>query len=1180
MKQIITCASLCGWLLVQHVLAASYKDLPREQQKFKEMPKEDNRPFKEVLHNLETRYNVTFMYKSELISETLKVPVCRNCKSIESELNHTLKPGPLKYEKISDNFYVITPKNQKSEKQADQQSDGFYAVQPTLDNLTVASNKKTLAASSVAAGIARLQVTGTVSDNNGKPLPGVTVQQKGTTNSTATDANGNYSISVPDDNATLVFSSIGYLTREVAVNRQDKIDLRLTEEIRTLNDVVIVGYGAQSKRDVTGAISSVKSATISRNINADPTTALQGTIPGVQITQQGGTPGGAIRVRVRGTASMLSGANPLIIIDGFPALPTAFGTNSTDGISGLSQLNTEDIESIEVLKDAAASAIYGSRAANGVILVTTKKGKAGQSSVNISFSKGVTSATNRVKLLNGADYLTVVQKAADNRLNSGLSPITLNLIPQFVNNLSGYNLNVARQTNTDWIDQVLQSGMYNDLNVSGSTGTEKTQVYSSGSYRKETGIEIGRQFTRGSGRVSVQQSALHNILTIGANVSINYIENKNNGSQFATAQSRALPIYPIYAPNGTGYFNNGFVPQSTTAGTNTVFTRINTNDLIKTFRNNVITFLEARPLKGLVLRTEWGYDMQSTNEDVLLNPDIYPATARNNPSARGGGNGQTTTNRFSSLAWNTNNTITYTKLFGTDHRLTALGGASLLNQRNTGRTYVFEGIPILALKLAGSNFAVQSASESLFRFASIFSRVNYSFKDRYLLEGSVRQDGSSRFGPGKRNGTFGGGSFGWIASEENFFSDKLKQYINFLKLRASYGVIGNAELPGDFAYLSLATSTDSESSHGGNSGLAFNTIGNQDLRWESTAEANIGLDLELFKGRIRVSADLYNKKSSNLLLGSTLANSTGYLDNNYIFNVGSLRNRGAEIDINTKNISKGAFTWTSNFNISFNKAVVLKLQPRAPGATRINAVDGGNNRLVEGGTFGAYFLPVYAGVDPKTGNELIYEVDQPYLSQTGIARLTGNLLDATLATSSLANNRMLIKDKTPLPKFYGGLTNTFAYKGFELTGLIYFQYGNYILDEGERNQSYPAEQQSLRATMKNALTDPTIPLSYNSGLTIASTNTTRFLRDGSFMRLRNLQFGYTIPNRISKKYGVKNMRLFIAGQNLVTITKFPGWDPEVFTTGASNQTSNIGPGSTLYNLPQVKTLLAGINVNF
>ncbi len=1177
MRQTIACAALFGALFVQQVYSMPLAGSILLSREFQEGRKENTRLLKSVLLELETRYKVSFMYKSDLISETLEVPVCVNCQSIESELGYSLKPIGFKYEKISSNFYVITPKNYKKEKPADKSTSSLNSIQPGMDFPAVSGNQKTLSTENAASAIVDLQVSGTVADSEGGPLPGVTVQVKGTTAGTSTDKDGKYSINVPEASNTLVFSFIGYLGKEVAVNKQARIDVQLVKDNKSLEDVVIVGYGAQTKKMVTGSISSIKSAAISKNINADPTTALQGAVAGVQITQQGGTPGGAIRVRVRGTASMLSGANPLIIVDGFPAIATAYGNNSADGISGLSQINPEDIESIEVLKDAAASAIYGSRAANGVILVTTKKGKAGQSSLNVNFSKGVTSATNRVKLLNGTDYLTVVQKAADNRLNSGLNSVAFNLIPPFVNNLLGYNLQVAQQTSTDWIDQVLQDGMYNDVNISGSTGTEKTQVYASGSYRKETGIEIGREFTRASGRLSVQHNALSNLFTMGLNISTNYLENENNGSQFGTAQSRALPIYPVLAPNGAGYFNNGFLPLNQGAGTNTVFTRINTENMTKTFRNNAIAFVEARPLKGLSIRSEWGYDLQNNNDDALLKPDIFPATAKNNPgAARGGGNGQTSTRRFYSLAWNTNNTITYNKVFNSDHSITLLAGASLLSQRNSGRTYTFDGIPILSLDVAGTQFSVQSNTESSFRFASIFSRANYSYKEKYLLEGSVRRDGSSRFGPGKREGTFGGGSLGWIVSEEDFFRDNAS-FINFLKIRGSYGIIGNAELPGDFFYISLASSTDSESSHGGNSGLSFYTIGNKDLKWESTTESNIAMDIEFFKGRIRASVDFYNKESENLLLGSTLANSSGYLDRNYTFNVGSLRNRGFEIDINTRNISNKDFTWTTNFNISRNTAKVLKLQPVISGSTRINSVDGGSNRLVEGGVFGAFFLPVYAGVDTKTGNELIYEVDQPYLSQTGISRLSGNVLDATLGTN-LNNHRMLITDKTPLPDFYGGLSNSFTYKGLELTALFYYQYGNYILDEGERNQSYPGEQQSLRENVKEALTNNTLPLVYASPA--AGLNTTRFLRDGSFIRLRNLQLGYSIPTQFSRRYGIKSMRLFVAGQNLWTITKFPGWDPEVFTTGGLNQTANIGSGNTNYNLPQVKTLLAGININF
>ncbi len=1013
-----------------------------------------------------------------------------------------------------------------------------------------------------------------------EPLPGVNVVLKNTNVGTITDIDGQYSLNVPEpDDAVLVFSFVGYLTEEVPVGGQSEVNVVLAPDISKLGEVVVVGYGTQTQRELTGAISSVKSETVTQNINADPITALQGNTAGVQLTQAGGQPGGSIRVRVRGSASLLSSGDPLVVVDGIPVITSSFGSDPRNGISGLAEINPNDIASMEVLKDGAAAAIYGSRAANGVILITTKRGKAGQSNLTVDYQQGITTPTNRVDLLNGPELLAVNQRAWENTIFSGTGSEEFFPVPRNVDDARGYNADVAAATDVDWLDQVLRDGQFRSVNVSGSTGSEKTSVYSSVGYRKEEGIEIGRDFTRANARVNVNHSA-NDKLDAGINISLSYIKRDNPGGHFGTAQSSALPIFPIYRPNDPSLLFNGFNESDNDVGTNPIFYRDNYSDVTETYRSISNVYVDFKPLPGLSIRSEWGIDYQNNVNDSKFSSQLFP---QDNDGSKVGGNGKTNTRRFSTLAWNTNNTITYSRTFNEKHGLTALIGSSILNQESQGQTFVLEGLTFPTLPIANT-FERFSNSQSLFRFVSLFSRINYDYDGKYFVQGSVRRDGSSRFGPGQRFGNFAGGSVGWIFSEENFFRDNVGLF-SFGKLRASYGTVGNAELPNDFLWISLADVNDSEIGYGGFNGVAYGRIGNNALSWETTKQFNAGLDLGLLDSRISLTFDVYNKLSEDLLLGSRLANSTGYIERDYVVNVGSVRNRGVEFSISTTNVTTDNFRWTSGFNISRNQGVVIALTPPVNDEdTRIRSFNTGNVRLVEGGNFGAYYLPIWAGVDPVTGNELIYEVDQEYQDETGIARLTGNVLDAEALGGDIGRHRMILEDKTAMPDFFGGLTNSFQYRGFALDVLFYFQSGNYVLDEGEMDQSYPGEQQSLRAGLRDGLNVPvgefssTAPLIYESE--IRGNATTRFLHDASFIRLRNVRLSYDFPNLINPRFGVSGLQIYATGQNLLTFTKFPGWDPEVFNGDGDQQRANAGPGTIGYALPQVRTMLLGITVRF
>jgi len=1022
------------------------------------------------------------------------------------------------------------------------------------------------------------QVTGTIIDENGVPLAGANIVEKGTTNGTMSDFDGNYQISVNSSDAILVFSYLGYLKKEVVVNNQTTINVTLEEDSEGLDEVVVVGYGTQEKRKLTGAISSLDAQAISQNINADPVTSLQGQAAGVQVTQSSGQPGGAIRVRVRGSASLLSGGDPLVVVDGIPIITSSFGTNPNDGISGLAEINPNDIESMEILKDGAASAIYGSRAANGVILITTKKGTPGKSTVNVDFQTGINAPTNRVDLLNSSELRAVNQRGWENTAFSGTGSREFFPVPRDVNNYQGFNEEVAENTDVNWLDTVLRDGIFRNFNLSASTGTEKTTALMSLGYRDEEGIEIGRDFTRANARLNLNHKATDKF-DVGMNVSLSYVQRTNPGNHFGTAQSSALPFFPINRPSDPTLLFNGFNENSNSTGTNPIFSRNNYDDLTTTYRSISNVFGNYEILPGLNLRSEWGIDYQSNNNDSKSSAALVPESI-----GRIVGNGRTNTTRFSAIAWNTNNTLNYSKSFNNAHNLDVLVGSSILNQDNQGQTFVFEGLTFPSLPIANT-YDRTSNSISQFRFVSLFSRLNYDYKGKYLIQLSARRDGSSRFGPGNRFGNFGGGSLGWVFSEENFIKENLS-FLNFGKFRASYGTIGNAELPSNFLSLSLADVNDSEIGYAQFRGVAFGRIGNEGLTWETTKQFNLGLDLGFFDNRVDVTLDYYDKLSEDLLLESRLANSTGYLDRNYVFNVGSIRNTGVEFAINSRIIDGKDFNWSSSFNIAHNVGKVEQLTPPVNADdTKIKVFNTGDVQLVEGGNFGSYFLPVWAGVDPTTGNELIKEVDQAFLQETGIARLTGNVLDAEELGGDINRHRMVLQDKTAIPDFFGGLNNTFNYKGISLDILFYFQFGNYVLDQGERAQSYPGEQSSLRRNMIEGVDLPlgqfsqTNPLNYESR--ISGINTTRFLHDASFVRLRNVRLGYDFRNlRLKSDSKIPNLNVYISGQNLLTFTKFPGWDPEVFTGGGDQQRANAGPGSIGFLLPQARTIAIGINIGF
>lgn len=963
-------------------------------------------------------------------------------------------------------------------------------------------------------------VTGRVTDASGTGLPGVTVLERGTTNGTSTDSDGGFSLSV-QPGATLVLSSIGFGTQTVVVGDRTSLAVTLKSNATELGEAVVVGYGTQTKADVTGSVTQLSSKDVQNVPTVSFEQAIQGRTPGVQINQTSGKLGAGVQIRVRGSSSVTASNQPLYVIDGIPVTSQDVGSD-TEPLNPLADLNPNDIESITILKDAASSAIYGSRASNGVILVTTKQGRQGQTKVNLGYYVGTSETTRRRKFLNAEQYKALFTVAAEN--------MGYDAREEF----EGNGLDYDSPYDQKWSDEPFRRGKVSqyDLNVSG--GDAKTRFYLSTTFNDQTGIIIGNRYRRGSARINLDHS-ISEKLRVGLNLSLTRSVNDRtpNDNAFSNpVQLNALPpIQPKIDPatgqlnQNTLYYNNLLDLEKGTnrAGTYRSFSNIN---------------LTYKPIKDLTLRTEAGADFLNLNED------LYRAAGTQD----GGNTGYGYSNQVQVINYTTNNTATYLKTIGDDHTIEALAGFSF--QRSDAQETSAEGrgfpnpeftkVASAAIKTAGSG-SVRDG----FSFVSYFGRVNYAFQGKYLVSGSVRRDGSSRFGSNNRYGTFGAGSVGWIISEESFLKDNA--ILNLLKVRASYGLTGNAEI-GNFASRNLYGAL----AYADQAGIVPSTVvGNPNLSWENTAQTDIGLEFGFLDNRISGEVDVYEKKTTDLLLSRPLSYSNGYTS--VTENVGSLRNRGLEIALNTRNLD-GDFKWSTNFNVSFNRNKVTSL------AAPIQSQYLGSVR--EGQPIGVFYGRKYAGVDPENGDALYYNAD---------GSTTNN---AAMAALQVVGN--------PNPKYTGGITNNLSFKGVDLSVLGQFVYGNDIYNAAGLYQSVNGDyfdnqtvDQLNYWTPDNRNTRIPQPRLYDGNGTQVSS---RWVTGGSFFRVKNVTLGYNLPQSLVKKGSMASVRVYVSAQNLFTITNYDGYDPEVNT--AAFGAANYLIGHDFYTPPLAKTFLAGINVGF
>jgi TonB-dependent starch-binding outer membrane protein SusC len=1041
-------------------------------------------------------------------------------------------------------------------------------------------------------------------------LPGANVIVEGTSTGTVTDVNGNYSIEV-NAGATLVFSSVGYISERIVVGSQSVINVVMVPDITALDEIVVVGYGALSKRDITGAVTSVKSEQLTKVQSPSVDAMLQGQGAGIQVNQATGVPGGPVRVMIRGTSSISAGTEPLWVVDGIPINVNIGGEGSTRqgaiAQNPLASINPNDIESIEVLKDAAATAIYGSRGSNGVVLVTTKSGKTGVGGITVDYQTGVTQLAKTPAQMGFADRDQWLGLVNLSRANAGVAGnIQDNLGLLTVVNVGPSGLTSGDLANTNWFDEILHNqGSFQEANLSTNKAFDNGNSFFSVNYRKDNGILKNNDFERISFRANIEYEPVNNLRT-GVRLTGSYTNNQsvmNGGAPsgndavasggFSAATGEALPIFPVFAPGEDQVLFNPTSGMNLRATTNRSLFR-------SSFENyrllgGAYADYNIAAVKGLSVRTEVSADVAAGNSIFWAAADLRPKGL--NFAAQNFSNPRNT---------NVNLFATWARDFGPDHDINIVLGTESQRFSGIGANLFGEGIPGRNQEFGSPTAPIDRPPSAGFGgeryIRAYFSRANYKYKDRYLIGASFRRDGVSIFTPENRWSNFAALSAGWIISEEDFFQSL--SFINFLKLRGSFGQTGNQNVPMDVTFIG----TLDWPRYGNAAGTqVLRDVAVTDLTWETTNAYDLGIDFQMVDSRISGSIGYYRQDVVDLLFNVPVAPSAGLMfgGNSIWGNVATMRNEGFEFDINTINISKGNFTWSTNFNFTTNRNQLLNINEELD--ARGQGVAAGLTRNISGKPLSTFFVAEYAGIDPQTGIPYIHEIDRVLFNTTGETVKTGNVIPATSA--NIQNHRIL-QDKTGLPTFFGGLTNTFNYKGFELTALLTFQGGNWIYDNptvgrtqvglGNGNLytdligntwTEPGEVTRFPKLMWNNrfhINNDGLPqynangsFNNNQNFGIGGTNQAmdRNLFRGDFMRLRTLQVAYTLQQPMLNRLGLKGMRVFVSGNNILTVTAFPGWDPEILNLGNA-QARNLQQGSASAILPQMKTWMGGISITF
>lgn len=1023
-------------------------------------------------------------------------------------------------------------------------------------------------------------ITGTVTDqSDGKPLPGVSVRIKGGVGGSQTNSQGKYSLSVPQGATSLEFSYIGYTAQSIAISSENVVNAVLQANATELGEVIVIAYGTTTKESFTGSVGTVKAAELRDRPVTSVDKALQGTVPGLVVKSNSGQPGSAAQVRVRGVASINSNASPLYVIDGVPMDTqediSMLSISNNQSTNILSSLNSEDIESVTVLKDAASAALYGAKAANGVVIITTKKGKAGKTKIQAGATFGFSDlAVKQHELLNASEYFGVYWDANYKKyIDAGQAPAlaTTNANKETIRILgvNPYNTpnpyaaqgtlsnGAALNYDTDWRDEVLRTGKNKDYNVSFSGGSETTKFYVSGGYFDQQGIALASSFKRYSAKLNLENKAT-DFLTLGMYNTLSYTDQQapsggTNGSSLLGFTNNVSNVYPLYARNPDGSIKYDVKGKPVYNFDNKMFKDYNPvflseNDKFSTQTARVVStgFAEIAFLKDFKFKSMFTVDYLSNRELLFYNMEHGDGVAVD---------GRASKFAARNLSLTITNTLNYNKTIGA-HVFGFLAGHEasktnydLLNAAATG--FPFPGVTELR---SASKAATADSYQTDYRSTGYFSRLTYAYNNKYFLSSSIRRDASSVFGIDNKWGTFWSVGAAWRLKQESFLQDV--DWLTELKLRFNYGTVGNDKFISTNTELSRYASLDLYElgfNYAGAGGTSYSQLGNPKLRWEKNANTDFGLEFRLFN-RINGEVVYYKRASDDLLFAKPISMVTGFKDINT--NLASMNNQGIEVSLSADAVTTTDFNWNVGINFARNTNKITKLSQ--------DQVIVGSKRFRIGGDLYRYFIPEYAGVDPADGRALWYK------DQT----------DANGVTTKVTTNEYAqatnYEQGSAFPKMTGAFNNRFTYKDFDLGFMIYFSLGGKILDNNYQtltgDGTSPGKQLSRDAlnAWKNPGEITNIPRFMISNNTLSSNRSTRYLFDNTYARLKTISLGYTLPkNLINKTRILQNARVYVMGENVLTWAKHKGVDPEFDFDGVAGN-----------EIPNVKTFSFGLNIGF
>lgn len=1016
---------------------------------------------------------------------------------------------------------------------------------------------------------------------DGSPLPGVSVTVKGTKQGTQTDASGVYKISA-SGNATLIFSFIGTITQEVAIGTRTIVDVQLASDSKQLSEVVVVGYGTQKRTEFTGAASTVKATAIAERPVQSFSQGLTGQASGVNITQPNGLLNNPPVIRVRGLSSLSLSSFPLVVVDGIPITTGDVSSNATTN-NPLGDINPADIESIDILKDAASAAIYGSRAAAGVLLITTKRGKSGKTKVTIDSWAGISNAVRLPDVLNAQQYMDHKNGAIANALAinpNAVAPSQRN--DQNKSFLPNYDSN-GNLIDTDWYKEVYRTGFSQNHNITLLGGTEKTNYYFSAGLSDQNGFLQANSFQRRSGRLNIDHQAT-SWLKLNANFNYTNSMNKSpnsgsySGGAFATSglgriAVAQVPNLPAYNEDGSYNLENNTVGRKNNLlpaqFPNAAALRDLDKNTSETARLIANLGAEIKLYEGLTFKTTYSWDRRNTENIRFWNPyngDGWAALGdAYNQSVRADN-------------WNWINTLQYLKTFGEKHNLSLVAGTDVQKRRTTSWGAQRQGLADFFFTDFQGNFGTNLAAGngiSQVAYEAYLGSISYNYANKYFISGNYRRDGNSALAAENRWGDFGGVSAGWTVSEEEFFKNSgIGNKISSLRLKASWGKVGNGNV--NNAYGSY--STFGSSLYGSSATLAFNQAGNKDLKWETSEQTNVGLDISFLNDRVTFEANWYNKNINNLILEVPQAPSKGIPNNSILANVGSMYNRGWEFSVNAVPVNKGGFTWSTNINFSTNKNMVTALvDDNTPILTNTSGLEATSITKV-GYSAAQVYGVITQGVNPENGRRIFLTRDGrqvQYMHFGGPNAWT--FLDGT-PTVSPSNQQQILGNT--LPTWYGGFNNTLKYKGFDLGINFTFSGGNYIYNgsrAGLRDQRVWNNSVDVLNSWKQPGDITDVPKAvYGDNISNGSSFLiSENLEKGDFLRLQTATLGYRVPGSFGKT-GITALRVYVQVNNAFILTKYTGVDPEISTNGDSNLASGIERNS----IPQGRQFTAGLNLSF